>query len=325
MDEHLSDSHAGSVDALGDPPMVDLLAELMGSWDEPEAEILAATATVAVAAAEEAPAAASEPVLAVDVAAAVVAAPPAPLAEPVLSDDEILAAMIAEEELVQAQAAAATGLTNLAVSVDALTEVTSPAQDTADAVLPDLFNELAASDAQDVLDSLMSDLANAELPVEEVAPAGVPENAEKYVLFSLGPKRYAVAIHQVIETDRMPLVTRVPHVPEFVRGIINLRGDILSLIDLRTLWGLPTLEAGRTGRLLVVRSNGEQVVTGLVVDDVNGIAPIAPESLAVRDGEKNEKIAPLLRGVYEHQQQSLHVIDLERLFLTPEIQQLTAN
>lgn len=339
MDEYLLESHAAGADAFGDAPEVDLLAELMGCWDEvvPEAAAASAVETseeaatacsipVAVAVAE--PGAASEQEMELELAA-MMAAELAPDRAPVQAaeteslpeEPDFLAALLAGQT---GEETTSEALANLAVTVDALTETTSPAFEA-----PKGSSLLDAADDNDVLDSLMGDLARSASGQEDGAPAAAePEpadNLEKYVLFSLAGTRYAVAIHQVIETDRLPQVTRVPHVPEFVRGVVNLRGDILSLIDLRTLWGLPALDANKTARLLVVRSNGEHMVTGLVVDDVNGIAPIAPESLAVREGERNERIAPLLRGVYEHQQQSLHVIDLERLFLSSEIQQLAAN
>lgn len=328
MDEHLLESSASGVEIVGEVPMVDLLAELMGTWDEPGLEAIAAEMApeieVAAPVIEAAETAVPEEVVPAGAAAVPEAVPAlvslAPTPEEIAAEEEaFLLALLAEDE------AAASGLNNLAAKVDALTETTSPS---ADAELPQAVAD--PDDAGELLDSLMSDLARAATDDHSAAPSEIDgqqpaSHAEKYVLFSLAGARYAVAIHQVIETDRLPQITRVPHVPEFVRGVVNLRGDILSLVDLRTLWGLPSIEPGKVSRLLVVRSSGEQMMTGLVVDDVNGIAPIAPESLAVRDGERNEKIAPLLRGTYEHQQQSLHVIDLERLFLSPEIQQLAAN
>lgn len=254
-------------------------------------------------------------------------AAPVPEATPEMADMDagFLDLLLAEQS---AAGASSEGLGNLAVSVDALTDTTAP-ETVARSADSDRADQLERAESADLLDSLFGDLAahNAADDAAPVAaaPEEVPANAEKFVLFSLDEARYAVAIHQVIEADRVPQVTRVPNVPDFVRGVINLRGDILSLIDLRTLWGLPLLDQGKSARLLVVRSSGEQSVTGLLVDDINGIANIAPESLAVLQSQRNERIAPLLRGVYEHQQQSLHLIDLERLFLSPEIQQLAAN
>ena len=79
------------------------------------------------------------------------------------------------------------------------------------------------------------------------------------------PPHYAVREAYVTELERVPTITPVPHVPAWVRGVTNLRGDILSVIDMRTFLGLEA-SSSHSARMLVVRLLDEEFATGLLVD-----------------------------------------------------------
>lgn len=86
------------------------------------------------------------------------------------------------------------------------------------------------------------------------------------VTFNVGPLLLGLSIEQIQEINRNLDVTLVPHAPEFVRGVINLRGNVVTVIDLRTVWGLPAGQVTRQSRNLVVKTRGEQI--GLWVDRI---------------------------------------------------------
>lgn len=87
-----------------------------------------------------------------------------------------------------------------------------------------------------------------------------------------------VDIRLVQEINRQLDITPVPNAPRHVRGVINLRGEVASVIDLRTVLGLPTVEPTRDTRNLIVHSQGEAI--GLLVDRISDILTIHPDRVS---------------------------------------------
>ncbi len=94
----------------------------------------------------------------------------------------------------------------------------------------------------------------------------------KYLTFFLGDEEYGLEILKVSEIIGMQPITRVPRVPAFVRGVINLRGKVIPITDLRIKFDLVVAE-GRDACIIVVQMNGVQ--TGLIVDRVSEVVAIA--------------------------------------------------
>jgi purine-binding chemotaxis protein CheW len=116
----------------------------------------------------------------------------------------------------------------------------------------------------------------------------VPDEPEKQtiadiqvVVFDLDGSEYAIPIHAVREILRVPRIGRVPHAPENVRGVINVRGQILPVIELRTRLGLEPLDPGSQARVLVVESGDR--VAGLLVDRVRHVLRIPEDTLVQGD------------------------------------------
>ncbi len=96
--------------------------------------------------------------------------------------------------------------------------------------------------------------------------------AGKYLTFFLGDEEYGLEILKVSEIIGMQPITRVPRVPAFVRGVINLRGKVIPITDLRAKFDM-VIEEGRDACIIVVQMNGVQ--TGVVVDRVSEVVAIA--------------------------------------------------
>jgi len=107
------------------------------------------------------------------------------------------------------------------------------------------------------------------------AGAGTSELLQ-LVSFNLGEEEYGVDILKVQEINRMLEVTQVPNVPEYVDGIINLRGKVIPIIDLRRRFGMERKEHDKNTRIVVVELNGKTV--GFVVDAVREVLRI-PKSV----------------------------------------------
>ena len=157
--------------------------------------------------------------------------------------------------------------------------------------------------------------------VARLQPSDGGQTAERYLLFTLAGGRYAVSVPHVLEIGQVPPITPVPNVPTWMRGVINLRGDILSVIDVRTFLGMEEGQPLESSRLLVVKSAGEDITTSLIVDQVTGIVPLPSASVEFSGALFEDSVAPYIHGVYEHNAQALAVFDLERFLLSPELRQ----
>ena len=87
----------------------------------------------------------------------------------------------------------------------------------------------------------------------------------KLIIFKLGREEYGMDILKVQEIKRMMSITRVPSTPSFIKGVINLRGSVLPVIDLRTRLGLFEVELTEAARIIVVLVN--EGVVGFIVDE----------------------------------------------------------
>jgi purine-binding chemotaxis protein CheW len=116
-------------------------------------------------------------------------------------------------------------------------------------------------------------------------------NRELHIVgFQVGRETYGVPITSLHEIVMVPEITAVPDAPEYMEGVINLRGKIVSVIDLRKRLGQKTAELNRRNRILVVEQNGR--LCGLMVDSASEVlkipaADVAPSSAVFQDGGLN--------------------------------------
>jgi purine-binding chemotaxis protein CheW len=136
------------------------------------------------------------------------------------------------------------------------------------------------------------------------------------VVFQLGAELYGVEIARVHEIIRLQAITRVPRAPAFVEGVINLRGKVIPVVDLRRRFGLPTAEHTRASRIVVVEI-GDQVV-GIIVDGVSEVlrvstATVEPPSPVVA-GVDSE----YLQGIAKLPERLVMLLDLDRVLAREE-------
>lgn len=140
------------------------------------------------------------------------------------------------------------------------------------------------------------------------------------VTFNLGKEEFAVPILQIQEINRLVDITRVPKSPEFVEGVINLRGKVIPIIDLRKRFGLPQAELGKYARIVVVNMEGRMV--GLIVDSVSEVLRLseaaiepAPPVVAGIDSE-------YIRGLGKLDGRLLILLDLSKILTKEERKEL---
>jgi purine-binding chemotaxis protein CheW len=140
------------------------------------------------------------------------------------------------------------------------------------------------------------------------------------VVFQLGPESYGLRLHEVREIIMVGQITPVPRAPQFVDGVLNLRGEVMPVVDLRTRFGLDRVEATSISRILITSIGG--VYTGLVVDAVNEVRPVElnrfgppPAVTAVGANRYIEKVARLDNGM-------IFLLELQQLLTDAETEQL---
>ncbi len=123
-------------------------------------------------------------------------------------------------------------------------------------------------------------MSTATEQIEQVNKA-VQDREGKYLTFALGPEEYGLEILKVREIMGIMEITAVPQTPEYVRGVINLRGKVIPVIDLRAKFGMETTETTDQTCIIVVEitQQGQGFNTGIVVDRVQEVLDIPGENI----------------------------------------------
>lgn len=140
------------------------------------------------------------------------------------------------------------------------------------------------------------------------------------VSFKLGVEEYGVDISQVQEIIRMVEITHVPRAPRFMEGVINLRGQLIPIIDLRTRFGMSRIDATKSTRIIVTEIGSKRV--GIVVDSVSEVLNLPIENVE----DAPEMIAGVgteyIQGVGKMNERLIIMLDLTMVISGEEKQQL---
>jgi purine-binding chemotaxis protein CheW len=147
---------------------------------------------------------------------------------------------------------------------------------------------------EDVMQKLTAGQRPDQMPI---APSAAPGREELIVLvFRLGDDEFGLPIDAVVEVAQVPLqITRVPKTPKFLEGVVNLRGEVLPVVDQRRRFDLPKLETNEARRLMVIKT--ERHRAGLIVDSVSDVLRTYRDSVAPPPELTDEKTSRLVRGV----------------------------
>jgi purine-binding chemotaxis protein CheW len=139
--------------------------------------------------------------------------------------------------------------------------------------------------------------------------------SEQYLTFMLAGEEYGVAILQVQEIKGWDKVTRIPHTPEYVLGVINLRGAVVPILDLRRRLGLGSVDFGPTTVVIVVRVNrgGAERTVGMVVDAVSEVYNVAASETKPPPDVCGNVNTVFVKALATVQDRMLILLDMERL------------
>ncbi|CCQ97926.1 purine-binding chemotaxis protein [[Clostridium] ultunense Esp] len=142
----------------------------------------------------------------------------------------------------------------------------------------------------------------------------------KAIVFRLQNEEYGVDVQQVRSIERLEHITRVPNAPDFVKGVINLRGVVTPVIDLRKRFGLPLTPYTDQTRIIIVRI--DEIEVGLIVDAANDVIDIPEEMIEAPPEIVGGIGAEYLRGVAKIGTRLLILLNLEKVLLMNEVEQL---
>ena len=139
---------------------------------------------------------------------------------------------------------------------------------------------------------------------------------QQLVVFDLASEAYGVDIGAVREIIRMQDITKVPRTPEFVEGVINLRGKVIPVVDLRKRFMLPVAEQNDDNRIVVVDIGGQDI--GVVVDAVTEVLRILSDSVEPPSSVITTTDSDYLMGICKLESRMIILLDLERVLSDDE-------
>jgi len=131
------------------------------------------------------------------------------------------------------------------------------------------------------------------------------------VVFSLGGEVFGVDISTVNEIIQMQAITAVPGTARFVEGLINLRGTVIPVVDLRKRFGLEGTERGKETRIMVLNSEGQAI--GIIVDSVAEVLSISPDAIEPPSSMITTADSEYLLGIVKLPDQLVILLDTDRV------------
>lgn len=128
----------------------------------------------------------------------------------------------------------------------------------------------------------------------------------QFVVFKLGGEHYAVETNRVQNINDFMVVTKVPNAPNYIKGLINLRGSIKSLVDINLLLNIPP--SNKQSNVIIIKLDDEEV--GICVDEVEEVIEIEETELQRHTAKGNIEY---IKGIINYQNKLLTVIEIDKL------------
>ena len=143
----------------------------------------------------------------------------------------------------------------------------------------------------------------------------------QYLTFLVGEEEYAVGVLRVREIIQYHAVTRVPRTPEWVRGVINLRGSVVPVVDLAVKFGLPRSEAGRCTCIVLVEAQleNEPVVMGMIADEVRQVVDLPADAVQPPPAFGTRVRVDYLEGMGRAGDRMLLLLEVDRLLSADQV------
>ncbi|MCK2185122.1 chemotaxis protein CheW [Halomonas getboli] len=151
----------------------------------------------------------------------------------------------------------------------------------------------------------------------DAALAATEAQNREFLVFSLGDEEYAIDILKVQEIRGYENVTRIANAPEFIKGVTNLRGVIVPIVDLRIKFHLENVEYG--GQTVVIVLNVGERIVGIVVDGVSDVMTLTPEQIKPAPEFGVTLSSDFLSGLGSLEDRMLVLVDIDKLLTSQEM------
>lgn len=145
---------------------------------------------------------------------------------------------------------------------------------------------------------------------------------DRYFTFQVGEEEYGIGIINVIEVIGMQKITEVPDMPDFVKGVINLRGQVIPVMDVRTRFQMKPREYD--DRTCIVVVNIRDTAIGLVVDKVSDVIDIPEDNVDPPPRVSRKPSSRFIRGMGKIDDQVKILLDVQKLLYDDELEQVAA-
>ncbi|MGE4295250.1 MAG: chemotaxis protein CheW [Campylobacterales bacterium] len=143
---------------------------------------------------------------------------------------------------------------------------------------------------------------------------------ERFLTFYLGEEAYGVSIMAVKEIIALMKTTRVPKSPPYLRGVMNLRGIIIPVVDMRTRFGMAPVEATMHTAIIIVRIGNDNI--GFVVDQVEEVCTATADQMSEPPTFGTEIDAGYIQKMIRTEKEVIMILDLEHIFSEDELAEL---
>jgi purine-binding chemotaxis protein CheW len=148
----------------------------------------------------------------------------------------------------------------------------------------------------------------------------------QFLTFKLQDELFALDIGKVREVLDFTSITKVPQTPDYMRGVINLRGSVVPVVDLRLKFGMETSQQTVNTCVIIVEveMDGEKVVMGAMADAVQEVLDLEPDQIEPPPRIGTKLNTEFIRGMGKHAEQFIIILDIDKVFASEELESFAA-
>jgi purine-binding chemotaxis protein CheW len=159
--------------------------------------------------------------------------------------------------------------------------------------------------------------------MEKSQTLGLAAGMKQLISFTVGAEEYGLELLRVKEVIRMRQITWLPKAPACVKGVINLRGDVIPIVDLRERFGLTAQQQTATTRVIVVEVEGHMI--GMVVDSASQVWRVPEDQFDPPPAVMGETSRDFITAVGKMGDTLIIMIDVDKILSTEEMKQIADN
>jgi purine-binding chemotaxis protein CheW len=144
---------------------------------------------------------------------------------------------------------------------------------------------------------------------------------QTFLSFKLGEEVFAINVSKVLNILEMKSITKVPKSPDYLKGVINLRGTVLPVVDLRIKFGLPenTITVDTNIIVLSIEKEGEPIMLGILIDSVREVLEFKTEEIKPPPAIGTKYKSGFIEGIWRVDENFIMILDIDKVFSGEEI------